>query len=109
VYNTSSFTTLLSQFPFNFLCRKKPPALDDESQDFSPAAVRRINGKNYFKFIRKLNTGDETDKDFDLSEPLYFLFPVSGGIYEAGNFSNIRKHSETPMISEETIDVQKCK
>jgi hypothetical protein len=58
------------------------------------------DGIVHWSFIRKVMSTDPND--ISLDECRYFLFPVSGGSYNAVN-KKIKKHEDTPLTSSEKI------
>lgn len=83
------------------------PPLDQEQNIYNMTAWRE-NGITTLKFFRKRTTGDLKDFQFTDTNCPYFIFPIQGGLFNAVN-KRIRKHEQTPIISDNRICVKSCK
>jgi len=62
------------------------------------------DGIVHWSFVRKVMSSDPNDVSLD--ECRYFLFPVSGGTYNAVS-KKIKKHEDTPLSSAEKICISR--
>ena len=83
------------------------PPLDPIQNLYNQTAWRE-NGVTTLKFSRPRQTGDSRDYQFSDTNCPYFIFPVMGGVFNAVN-KRIRKHENTPVISDQRICVRSCR
>ncbi|CAB3403868.1 unnamed protein product [Caenorhabditis bovis] len=82
------------------------PALDAQ-QDVKPSGDvigSHSNGVLRAQFIRKVNTGDSTDKQFDKCWKM--LYPLAGG--KLDQYGNVSIHLSTPVSSEKPVCIRSC-
>uniref|UniRef100_A0A1I7WDZ6 EGF-like domain-containing protein n=1 Tax=Heterorhabditis bacteriophora TaxID=37862 RepID=A0A1I7WDZ6_HETBA len=82
--------------------------VEDQQQDLkSPNVIgTHANGVLRAQFVRKRNTGEAVDKQFD-TECWMMMFPVSGGKLDASG--NITAHITTPLVSDKEVCIRSCR
>lgn len=80
--------------------------LPDAKQSIQNISAAANNGLISFLFSRAVETGDTTH-DIAFTECLYLIYPVGGGAVDIQR-RNIRKHQQTPLISDEQICLTSC-
>uniref|UniRef100_A0A1I7UX56 EGF-like domain-containing protein n=1 Tax=Caenorhabditis tropicalis TaxID=1561998 RepID=A0A1I7UX56_9PELO len=81
------------------------PAMDSE-QNVKSSGAAHANGVLRAQFIRKINTGDATDKQFDDGQCWKMLYPIAGG--KLDQYGNVSIHLSTPLSSEKPVCIRSC-
>ena len=72
----------------------------DSTQNIQSVSITRTGGYTSMSFIRRINTGDNSD-DISLSSPRFFVYGFNGPVDFTSN--SIRQHRNTPVISNNRI------
>lgn len=64
------------------------------------------NGVLRAQFVRKVNTGDDTDKQFDGDSCWKMLYPIAGG--KLDQYGNVSIHLSTPLSSDKPVCIRSC-
>uniref|UniRef100_A0A8R1DKC4 DOMON domain-containing protein n=1 Tax=Caenorhabditis japonica TaxID=281687 RepID=A0A8R1DKC4_CAEJA len=84
------------------------PAMDAEQNVKSATEVigTHANGVLRAQFVRNVNTGDATDKQFDGEQCWKMLYPIAGG--KLDQYGNVSIHLSTPVSSDKPICIRSC-
>lgn len=84
------------------------PAMDAEQNVKSSTDVigTHANGVLRAQFVRKVNTGDATDKQFDNDSCWKMLYPIAGG--KLDQYGNVSIHLSTPLSSDKPVCIKSC-
>lgn len=80
--------------------------LPDAKQSIQNISASANNGLISFHFSRAVDTNDPTH-DIPFSECVHLVYPAGGGSVDIQR-RNIRKHQQTPLISDEKICLTSC-
>lgn len=86
------------------------PIIDSPSnkQDIYNTSGRIDNGVTTIEFTRKRETKDKAhDLSFTDEHCLYLVFPIQGGGFHEVN-KKIRKHEQTPVVTESRVCIKSC-